>query len=132
MDNVNQRATEERRNSARQTLRTDVFIVFRPHFDRLGNLKDVSRTGAAFEYPVFAKYDEVVEVEVDLFTSEPSHFMLRSMPCRVVYDIKVAKPTMNGVETRRCGLKFDPLSPQHTEQLSLLLRTYVSLSPSGA
>jgi hypothetical protein len=132
MDNMNQRATEERRNSARRTLYTDVFIVFRPHFDRLGKLKDVSHTGAAFEYPVFATYDEVFEVEVDLFTSEPSHFMLRSVPCRVVYDIKVAKPTLSGVETRRCGLKFESLSPHHAEQLSVFFRTYVSPSPSGA
>jgi hypothetical protein len=118
---MNQKAPGERRISPRHCLRTDVFVVFRPHFDRLGKLKDVSCTGAAFEYPVFARYDKVIEVEVDLFASEPSPFLLQSVPCRVVYDIKLLKPTLNGVETRRCGLKFEPLSPQHTQQLSLFL-----------
>jgi PAS domain-containing protein len=58
-------ATEnERRQSPRYALRTDVFLAFRPDFTTLGKLEDISNGGVALEYAVFEKYEEVVDVEV--------------------------------------------------------------------
>jgi hypothetical protein len=121
----------DRRLAPRYTPKNEVFVVFRPSFDRLGQVKDVSLRGAAFEYPVFANYEEVAEVEVDLFTSEPAPFMLRSVPCEVVYDIKLQKPTLSGIVTRRCGLKFTRLSEQHSEELEFFLDKYGSPALPG-
>lgn len=122
----------DRRQAPRYNPKDEVFVVFRPSFDRLGKVKDVSRGGAAFEYPVFANHKEVAEVDVDLFTSEPAPFMLRSVPCKVVYDIKLEKPTLSGIETRRCGLKFEQFSDQDVEQLEFFLSNYVSPALTGA
>ena len=122
----------DRRQAPRYTPKNDVFVVFRPSFDRLGQVKDVSRGGAAFEYPVFANYEKVAEVNVDLFTSEPAPFILKSVPCEVVYDIKLEKPTLSGIQTRRCGLKFARLSHQHSEQLEFFLHKYGSPALLGA
>jgi hypothetical protein len=114
----------DRRKALRYALKTDLFLVFRPDFDRLGALKDVSLGGAAFEYPVFGHYEKVDEVEVDIFASGLDHFMVHNVPCRVVYDIKMERSSLSGIETRRCGLKFEHLSPHHRQLIEQLLGNY--------
>lgn len=116
----------ERRKSTRYALRTDVFLALRPGFTTLGKLMDVSGGGVAFEYAVFDQHEKVAAVDVDIFASEPDQFMLSRVPCRVVYDVKIQKPTLGGIETRRCGLKFEQLSQQQSELLNLLLIKYGS------
>jgi hypothetical protein len=88
--------------------------------ERIGRLKDVSSGGVAVEYSVFDKEEEAIDVEVDIFASMPSYFMMRRVPCKVIYDIKLELPTLVGIETRRCGLKFEQLSQQHSELLKVL------------
>ena len=121
----------ERRQSPRYALNTDVFLVFRPEFTKLGKLMDVSGGGVAFEYAVFDHYEKVAAAEVDIFASEPDQFMLSRVPCRVAYDVKIEKLTLGGIETRRCGLAFEQLSQTQSELLNLLLATYGSHSLLG-
>jgi len=116
----------DRRQFTRYALKSDIFLALWPSLDRVGKLKDVSNSGAAFEYPAFDEKEEVVDVEVDIFASRPSNLMLRRVPCKVVYDIKIEQPTLIGIETRRCGLKFEHLSQQHNDSLKVLLSKYVS------
>lgn len=131
MEPNERRSQIDRRQTRRCTPKSDVFMVFRPAFDRLGQITDVSLAGAAFEYPAFVDYEEVAEVEVDLFTLEPAPLLLKSVPCRVVYDILIKKPTVSGIATRRCGLRFVRLSPEHSKQLELLLAGPGSPAHSG-
>ena len=97
-------------------------MVFRPRFDRLGKLKDVSSGGAAFEYSVYESYERVADAEVDIFAPKPRGFLLSRVPIEVVYDIVMEHPTLIGIETRLCGFRFRQLSRQHMGQLELLLR----------
>lgn len=90
-------------------------------------LLDVSRSGAAIEYADFNSHDMLDEVQFDIFASESGYLMLRRVPCSVVYDVRVERPTLNGFETRRCGLKFKQLSDQHKDLFKILLNNYVSL-----
>jgi hypothetical protein len=117
MDN---KTRPDRRQSARCAMNADFFILFRPSLDRIGRLKDVSSGGVAVEYPVFDKREKAINVEVDIFASRPSYFMMRRVPCKVVYDIKIELPTLLGIETRLCGLRFEQLSQQHCELLKVL------------
>jgi hypothetical protein len=123
---MGRRTKDDRRQSTRYATNSDFFLAFWPSLDRVGKLRDVSDSGVAFEYAVFDVKDEVMDVEVDIFASRPSHLMLRRVPCKVVYDIKLERPSMVGIETRRCGLRFENLSQQHTELLKILLSKYVS------
>jgi hypothetical protein len=116
----------DRRQAPRYALKSDFYLAFWPHLDRVGKVKDVSRRGAAFEYPAYDEYEALVDVEVDIFTSEPSHFLLLHVPCRVVYDIGLDQSTQKDVATRRCGLRFDRLSPKHSQRLKLLLGNFAS------
>lgn len=123
---MSERAKADRRQAPRYALKTDFYLAFWPGLDRVGKIKDVSRSGAAFEYPVYDEYENMAAVEVDIFTSEPGHFLLLHVPCRVVYDIGLDHCTQSEVQTRRCGLKFDQLSPQHREKLKVLLGKFAS------
>lgn len=89
-------------------------------------MKDISSGGVACEYAVFGEYGYAEDAEVDIFTSDPEHLMLRRVPCKVVYDIGVDQLSFSGIETRRSGLKFDRLSQQQCELLNLLLINCVS------
>ena len=115
----------DRRRSQRHDVNSDVFVVFRSDSSRLGKLKDVSTGGIAFEYPLFPEYEGVLETNVDIFASQPDFFLLSSVSCKVVYDVRIKKPTFNAIETRRCGLEFTYLSEQQGKVLDFLLTNYV-------
>ena len=121
------RNPDDRRKFVRYAMKTDVYLVFRPAFDRLGTLKDVSLSGAAFEYAIFDHHRELDEIEeIDIFTSQPDHFMLRQVPCRVVYDMKVERSSLSGLESWRCGVKFEGLTPPQRQQLKQLIAKHAS------
>jgi len=50
--------------------------------------------------------------------------MLRQVPCRVVYDVKLDQPSLINLETRRCGIKFGPLSPPQRQLLKQVLASH--------
>lgn len=129
---MGEKAKANRRQSPRYGLKADFFLKIWPYLDRVGKLKDVSRGGAAVEYPIDQQYEEVVDVEVDIFSSEPTDLLLLSVPCKIVYETKIEPQTSLGsIETRRCGLRFEGLSRQHSELLKLLLNDYGSHNLPG-
>lgn len=123
---MSERTDADRRQTPRYALQNNFYLAFWPCLDRVGKVRDVSMSGAAFEYPVYEEYEKLEEVKVDIFSSEPSHFLLLHVPCKIVYDVGVEHGAIAGIETRRCGVRFDDLSPQHSEKLKLLLGKYTS------
>ena len=91
----------ERRKSPRYAIKDDVYLTFRPNFDRVGRVQNISTGGATFEYVQYSALAKTVEVEVDIFSQE--HF------------------SFGGIETRRCGLKFKKLSEQQRSDLNCFL-----------
>jgi hypothetical protein len=116
----------DRRQSTRFKVNGDFYLTFWPSLDRIGRLKDVSGGGVSFEYAVFDNKEKVDDVEVNVFSARPDYFMLWRVACKVVYDTRIEQPTLSGVETRRCGLQFQTLSNQQSDQLKVLLRQYAS------
>jgi hypothetical protein len=132
IEDMGMKAKANRRQSPRYGLKADFFLRIWPYLDRVGKLMDVSRGGAAVEYLVHSQYEEVVDVEVDIFSAEPTDLLLLSVPCKVVYETRIEPQTsLESIETRRCGLRFERLSLQHSELLKLLLDDYVSHPFSG-
>ena len=123
------RNSDDRRKFVRYAMKTDVYLVFRLAFDRLGTLKDVSLSGAAFEYAIFDHHRELDEVgEIDITTSQPDRFMfmLRQVPCRVVYDMKVERSSLSGFSSWRCGVKFEGFTAPRRQQLKELIAKHAS------
>jgi hypothetical protein len=116
----------DRRQHARYKLKDRIFITFRPQFDRIGWLTDISKGGVCLEYPTIQEYSELSNnVHVDIF-SAPNSFKLTNLHCKLVYDsrIDMGKGFMEAIETRRCGLVFGDLSKQQFDQLNLALNNY--------
>ncbi len=112
---------ENRRRLPRHTVEDTVFITFRPRFDVVGHVIDVSDGGIGMEYTAFEPGDQVENVEVDIFC-QPRKLNLAHLPCRVTYDLRVEDaPTFRGFQTRRCGLEFGAISPEQRQQLRSLL-----------
>jgi hypothetical protein len=93
--------------------------------DRVGKIKDISSEGAAFEYPLAGKHKQANEALVVIFSARAGSLFLRGVPCRVVYDIMIEPPTLNGIQTRRCGLQFNKLSHHQNSKLQDLLNRHV-------
>ena len=117
----------EKRKFRRFLAQDMAFAVFRPHFSKLGKIKDISGSGMAFEYVTFegAKEDSG---EIDLFVSG-ARFHLPRMPAQTVYDNSVANDHYSFspfVERRRCGVKFGELTEEQNTQLRHFLETHTT------
>ena len=113
----------ERRRHERYEVRDRIFITFRPQFDRIGWITDISKGGVSLEYSTIQEYSALTEkVSVDIFSS-PRKFDLSNLPCQLIYDARVdrGKGFIETIETRRCGLVFDNLSPYQADQLEVIL-----------
>lgn len=125
-DDLNKRMQAERRRSSRYRVRGDVFVRFKYRPEIIGRVSDFSTAGISFEYGAMDPIEriciaEIPWVKIDVFTWKPELLLLANLACKVVYDIEIVRPTFLGIETRRCGLRFDALSPLQTGQLKRLL-----------
>jgi len=121
-------SANDRRRLVRSRVIKDVFLTFRPGFNVIGRLKDISLGGVGFEYTTIDKRDVVDRVEIDIF-SQKKDFHLQRLLCKIVYDNKASDyPTFNGIETRRCGLKFEQLSQKQIESLKNAMKLCTQLA----
>jgi hypothetical protein len=117
---------QERRRHDRITLKDRIFITFRPHFDRIGSVTDISTGGVSLEYSVVQEYSALTDkFSVDIFSS-PKKLEMSNLPCRLVYDerINAEKGFFETLETRRCGLAFDGLTQYQAAQLEAELKKF--------
>lgn len=113
----------ERRQHERITLKDRVFITFRPQFDRIGWITDISKGGVSLEYSTIQEYAALSEkLYVDIFSS-PRKFELSNLSCRLVYDDRIdrGKGFIETIETRRCGLAFGDMSQHQANLLEAVL-----------
>lgn len=118
--------TSERRRQDRFSTKDKVFLTFRPDFDRLGIIKDVSSGGISFEYMPLECVDCPQRVEVDIF-SEVRGFYLSRVPCRIVYDVDLDGLNGSG-HLKRCGLEFMELSPGQNTKIDYFLNHFTMAS----
>ena len=116
----------ERRESVRLRPKEATFVALRPEFVKLGKLLDINRSGLCFQY--ISKGDSVdvsLSHHIDMFVGNNGYY-LPNVPCKMIYDEKIKRnmTVVMGLEYRRCGLKFDPLSRQQMVQLELYLKEH--------
>jgi hypothetical protein len=110
-------STMERREHERFPVKSEVFLALRPNYDRVGSVRDISKTGISFEYLAFEDFELAGSVEVDIF-SRSQDFYISRIPCRIVYDVrKDSVFFLDDAQTRRCGLLFEPHGNQQTSNL---------------
>ena len=117
----------ERRKFMRFLAQDKAFAVLRPHFTKLGKIKDISGGGLAFEYIAYEGQKEG-SLGIDIFLSN-NRFYLARLPCKIRYDIKIAerhKISMDRIERRRCGLQFGELAEEQAAQLKFFLKNHTT------
>jgi len=86
-------AHEQRRYERLEPLQGSAFVVFRPEFDKIGPINDISRGGLGFNY-LHPVDNEVPAPEtshiIDIIASSKS-FHLTNIPCSLVYDAEADK-----------------------------------------
>jgi len=129
---------KERRHSQRCRPRADLFIALKSCNDIIGKICDIGRNGVSFEYSTFGLDERTTisgtgSIKVVIFNGEPTPSTLQALRWKMVYDIAIKRPSFSGIETRRCGLRFDRLSPLQTEQLEgILARCEIHHVPTPA
>lgn len=115
----------ERRQFRRFLADDRAFACLRPHFERLGKIKDISRGGLAFEYLCNDGCREEPS-EIDIFLSGDG-FYLPNMPCRVVYDFQIGEDvtSISTLQDRRCGVQFSQITEGQKSKLQLFLNKYI-------
>lgn len=123
--------TSEHRRSKRYPAKDLAFALLKPYCDKLGQIKDISSTGLAFEYLEFDGFTDKLNghehLRIDIIMT-PEAFYLSQIPCQVVYDATIPygqSMFVQGVHTRRCGLQFGELSPDQSAALSLFLEKHI-------
>ncbi len=121
----------EKRNFERYIAREHAFALLKPYCDKLGQIKDISRSGIAFEYLVFDELHEGVrlaeQLRLDIILT-PEALYLSHVPCEVIYDDVVNEESpllVQGIESRRCGLKFGKLTEDQAGTLETFLEKHV-------
>ena len=118
----------EQRQHERFVPQGSAFVVFRPEFNKIGPINDISRGGLGFNYLPSTDKDSPESENshiIDIFDSSSS-FHLSNIPCSLVYDAdKDDQLTFtHDLANRRCGLKFDQLTKEQEEQINFFLKTY--------
>ncbi|MGD9125620.1 MAG: PilZ domain-containing protein [Desulfarculaceae bacterium] len=116
---------EERRKHTRYTPSEKAYAVFRPGFETMGRVMDISQGGVSFEY--LSSIDQNgAKASMDLFLMD-TDFRLTQVPCQVAYDhlISQGRTTGKGMALRRCAVMFKDLDEYQQRQLGFFLRNYV-------
>jgi c-di-GMP-binding flagellar brake protein YcgR len=112
----------ERRRHERYELKEQVFITFRPEFNRIGWITDISKGGVALQFSAVQDYSELPEnIHADIF-GFPQGFNLPNVRCKLVYDIH--DRGLGFIGTRRCGLAFDEMSGYLESKLDSILTQF--------
>ncbi len=113
----------ERRKFRRLLPQELTFAALRPHFNRLGKVKDISKGGLAFEY-ILSETQYVDSSEIDVFVSS-DRFYLRRIPSKIVYDIKMVEEYQS-LERRWCGVQFGDLTEEQADKLDSFLQNHTT------
>ena len=107
---------KEKRRHKRFNVKEGVLARSSPDYDRLGQIKDVSKGGLAFQYLENIRSTEE-PLEVEIF-SPFDVFRLKKLPVRMVMDIKLdTRGLYASLPIRQLSLQFGKLN--HSQELLL-------------
>jgi hypothetical protein len=113
----------ERRRHKRFKVKKGFLAVSIPDFKKLGQIKDISKGGLAFQYLGNAEQaKDSVEVEI---LSIADDFYLRKLPVRTVLDFEINNPvSLSLLPKRQLSMKFGKLNHYQKELLTHFLQRH--------
>jgi c-di-GMP-binding flagellar brake protein YcgR len=111
----------ERRKYTRYLVRADAYAAFGSNFTKMGNTKDVSIGGLAFDYIKNSEDQGKEPFKVSIFLTK-NEFFVWCLPCRLIYDFSWNSFDDNQESNsfyvhRRCGLQFTDISEDQRQSL---------------
>ncbi len=115
----------ERRKYQRYKVAYGAYAVAGPETAKLGQIKDISMGGLAFNYLAEEARSQYCD-ELDIIIRQYST-CIKCLPVQTVSDFELAKKNIfSTVKLRQLGVQFGELTPDQTSQLELLLKTHTS------
>lgn len=112
----------ERRQFQRYSAPESAFALLRAGHEKLGQIKNISKGGLAFEYTPDENHKNSVESElsrkIDIFIFGDKifgdNFRLSTIPCKIIYDGDTVPDhsIITSIPMRRCGVQFGNLNPE--------------------
>jgi c-di-GMP-binding flagellar brake protein YcgR len=113
----------DRRTHPRYTPVENAYAALGSEYSNVGQIRDFSLGGLAIEY-IQINTLQNDNAWVDVFVVNNT-FHIHGIPCCVVYDIPGTYKT-EGLEKRRCGIKFTSTSEHQRLKIKEFLSEYVS------
>ncbi len=107
----------ERRQFQRYSAPESAFAVLRAGCEKLGQIKNISKGGLAFEYISDQNHQTTLDCEsigeIDIIISANGS-SLCGIPCKIIHDGDVVPDhsIITSVQMRRCGIQFKDLKEQ--------------------
>ena len=115
----------ERRKFKRYKVAYGAYAVAGPEAAKLGQIKDISMGGLAFNYLADEARSQRCN-ELDIIIRQYS-MRIEHLPVKTVSDFELAqKNVFSTVKLRQLGVQFGELTPDQTTQLEHLLKTHTS------
>jgi len=117
----------ERRKFMRFLAQDTAFAVLRPHFTKLGKIKDISEGGLSFQYVAYERQKEESS-GIDIFLTV-NRFYLGRIPCKIRYEIKLDERyqiPIDRIERRRCGVQFGQFTEEQAAKLEFFLKNHIT------
>jgi len=117
----------EKRKFSRFEVKDNAYIALGRGYVKVGKVKNISSSGASFEYIENPDLHKITPRKMDIFVSGES-FYLPDIPCRIVYDIprNSASTFLPSFIIKQCGLKFGMLSDDQFFQLQIFLLNHTT------
>ncbi len=113
----------ERRKHKRFRAEDGAYAAIRPHYNKIGQIIDVSRGGLAFRYMVCDSENDG-SYELDIFLLG-NGFHLDKVSVRMVSDQDMPKGVSPGsLNMRRCAVQFEELSQKESLQLDYFMENH--------
>jgi hypothetical protein len=113
----------ERRKHKRFKVREGAFAVVRSDYNKLGQIKDISEGGLAFQFIEDGK-ETKDSLEVEIF-STLDDFYMKKLPVRTVLDFELDNPVAsNSTPMRQLSMKFGKLNHPQKLLLGFFIQKY--------
>lgn len=104
---------------------TGMYAALRPDYVKVGQIRDISVAGLAFEY-IGAKKESPDELRALDILMLDGGFYLNNLPCRIVSDVIAYKgPEGLSATMRRCGIQFRELTAYQSGRLEFFIRQHI-------
>ncbi len=114
----------ERRKHRRLSISNGAFVALRPHYQRIGQVVDISMGGLAFTYMADQESPNR-SFEADIFLAG-GVFCCQGVPFRTISDCESYGTAFSSIKMRRSGLQFGELTPQQQVQLERFIQEHTT------